>query len=73
MEILKEFYGKHTQWHIVRNSFIFKIHLFILIGGQLLYNIVLGWLYPQRDGTGREVGGVQDGDHVYTRCKFMLM
>ena len=28
----------------------------------------------QRDGTGREVGGrVQDGEHVYTRGRFMLM
>jgi len=28
----------------------------------------------QRDGTGREErGGVQDGEHVYTRGGFMLM
>ena len=27
----------------------------------------------QRDGMGREVGGVQDGEHVYTRGGFMLM
>ena len=28
----------------------------------------------QRDGTGREErGGVQDGEHVYTRGRFMLM
>ena len=28
----------------------------------------------QRDGTGKEVGrGVQDGEHVYTRDRFMLM
>ena len=28
----------------------------------------------QRDGTGKEVGGgVQDGEHVYTRGRFMLM
>ena len=27
----------------------------------------------QRDGMGREVGGVQDWEHVYTRGGFMLM
>ena len=28
----------------------------------------------QRDGMGREVvGGVQDGEHVYTHGRFMLM
>ena len=27
----------------------------------------------QSDGTGKEVGGVQDGEHVYTRGGFMLM
>ena len=27
----------------------------------------------QRDGTGREVRGVQDGEHVYTCGRFMLM
>ena len=35
-----------------------------------------GWCtgMTQRDGTGREVGGVvQDGEHVYTRDRFMLM
>ena len=35
-----------------------------------------GWCtgMTQRDGTGRvEKGGVQDGEHVYTRCGFMLM
>ena len=35
-----------------------------------------GWCtgMTQRDGTGREVeGGVQDGEHVYTRGGFMLM
>jgi len=35
----------------------------------------LGWCtgMTQRDGTGREVEEVQDGDHVYTRGGFMLM
>ena len=35
----------------------------------------LGWCtgMTQRDGTGREVDEVQDGDHVYTRGGFMLM
>ena len=34
-----------------------------------------GWCtgMTQRDGMGREVGGVQDGEHVYTRGGFMLM
>ena len=35
-----------------------------------------GWCtwMTQRDGMGREVGrGVQDGEHVYTRGRFMLM
>ena len=35
-----------------------------------------GWCtgMTQMDGTGREVGGgVQDGEHVYTRGGFMLM
>ena len=27
----------------------------------------------QRDDTGREVGGGQDGEHMYTRGGFMLM
>ena len=31
------------------------------------------WM-TERDGTGREVGGgVQDGEHVYTCGRFMLM
>ena len=36
----------------------------------------LGWCtgMTQRDGMGREVGGgVQDGEHVYTPGRFMLM
>ena len=36
----------------------------------------LGWCIgmTQRDGMGREVeGGVQDGEHMYTRGGFMLM
>ena len=35
-----------------------------------------GWCtgMTQKDGTGREEGGrVQDGEHVYTRGRFMLM
>ena len=35
-----------------------------------------GWCtgMTQRDGTGREEErGVQDGEHVYTRGRFMLM
>ena len=35
-----------------------------------------GWCtgMTQRDGTGREWGGgVQDGEHVYTRSRFRLM
>ena len=35
-----------------------------------------GWCteMTQRDGTGREVGGgVQDGEHMYTCGRFMLM
>ena len=35
-----------------------------------------GWCtgMTQRDGTGRELGGgVQDGEHVYNRDRFMLM
>ena len=35
-----------------------------------------GWCtgMTQRDGMGREVGGgVQDGEHVYTHGRFMLM
>ena len=34
-----------------------------------------GWCtgMTQRDGMGREVGGVQDGEHVYTCGGFMLM
>ena len=35
-----------------------------------------GWCtgMTQRDGTGRELGGgVQDGEHVYTRGRFILM
>ena len=35
-----------------------------------------GWYtgMNQKDGTGREVGGgVQDGEHMYTRGGFMLM
>ena len=35
-----------------------------------------GWCteMTQRDGTGREVGGgVQDGEHVYTRGRFILI
>ena len=35
-----------------------------------------GWCIgmTQRDGMGREVGGgVQDGEHMYTRGGFMLM
>ena len=35
-----------------------------------------GWCteMTQRDGMGREVGGeVQDGEHVYTCGRFMLM
>ena len=27
----------------------------------------------QRERTGREVGGVQDGEHMYTHGGFMLM
>jgi len=27
----------------------------------------------QRDAMGREVRGVQDGEHVYTRGEFLLM
>ena len=37
---------------------------------------VWGWCtgMTQRDGTGREVGGgVQDGEHVYTHGRLMLM
>ena len=36
----------------------------------------LGWCtgMTQRDGTGRDVGGgVQDGKHVYTRGRLMLI
>ena len=34
-----------------------------------------GWFtgMTQRDGMGREEGGVQVGEHVYTRGGFMLM
>ena len=34
-----------------------------------------GWCtgMTQRDGMGREEGGVQVGEHVYTRGGFMLM
>ena len=34
-----------------------------------------GWCAGKtpRDGTGREEGGVQDGEHVYTCGRFMLM
>ena len=35
-----------------------------------------GWCtgMTQRNGTGRDVGGgVQDGEHVYTHGRFMLM
>ena len=35
----------------------------------------LGWCtgMTQKDGMGREVVGVQDGEHVYTRGGFMLI
>ena len=34
-----------------------------------------GWCtgMTQRDGMGREVGGGKDGEHVYTRGRFILM
>ena len=34
-----------------------------------------GWCtgMTQRDGMGREEGGVQDGEHVYIRGRFLLM
>ena len=34
-----------------------------------------GWCtgMTQRNGTGREEVGVQDGEHVYTHGRFMLM
>ena len=34
-----------------------------------------GWCtgMAQRDGMGREVGGVQGDEHVYTHGRFMLM
>ena len=43
--------------------------------GSIHLCLFWGWCtgMTRRDGTGREVVGVQDGEHVYTRGGFMLM
>ena len=46
-----------------------SIHLFLFCCLAYRYTGMI-----QRDGTGREVGGgIQGGEHVYTRGGFMLM
>ena len=42
---------------------------------QCMIQDAWGWCtwMTQRDGMGREVGGVQDGEHMYTCGRFMSM
>ena len=59
---------KHVQYHI-RSELPVQV--------QCMIQDAWGWCtgMTQRDGTEREVrwGGVQDGEHVYTCGRFMLM
>ena len=57
----------------------YELHLFEINKPVQVWCMILdawGWCtgMNQSDGTGKEVGGgVQDGEHVYTRGGFMLM
>ena len=54
------------------DSYISKLNINGL-NASIKQRRLIVWM-TQRDGMGRTVGGVvQDGEHVYTRGRFMLM